>query len=99
MLEAMAAGTPVVAVSATGVRDIVRSGENGFLTPEDCDSFAQAVEQALCVPSGHERLCRGAEKTAAAYTEEKIAAMTERYYFAVQNNCQSREIRAILKPN
>ena len=99
VLEAMAAGTPVVAVSATGVRDIVHSGENGILTPEDCDSFAQAVEQALCGPSGYERLCRGAEKTAAAYTEEKIAAMAERYYFEVQNNCQSREIRAILKPN
>ncbi|MCM1181987.1 MAG: glycosyltransferase [Roseburia sp.] len=99
MLEAMAAGTPVIAVAATGVRDIVRSDENGILTAEDGDDFARAVEAALRSPQAYERLCRGAEETAAAYTEEKIAAMAERCYLAVQNNCQSREIHAILKPN
>lgn len=99
VLEAMAAGTPVAAVEATGVRDIVRTEENGFLTPEDSGSFAQAVERALRSRAAYARLCRGAEKTAAAYTEDKIAATAQAYYFAVQNTCQSSGIRAILKPN
>lgn len=47
LLEAMAAGTPVVAVDATGVRDVVRTKENGMLSTEDADSFAAAIECAL----------------------------------------------------
>lgn len=99
VLEAMAVGTPVVAVAATGVRDIVRTEENGFLTPQESGSFMQAVERALRSPAEYGRLCRGAEKTAAAYTEDKIAAAAQRYYLEIQNTCQSRDIRAILKPN
>ena len=48
VLEAMAAGLPVVAVDAPGVRDVVSEEENGFLVPEgDADAFAARVRQVL----------------------------------------------------
>ena len=37
IIEAMAAGLPVVALAATGVNEVVRDGENGFLLPSDSD--------------------------------------------------------------
>jgi len=44
MLEAQAAGLPVVAGDSGGVSDIVREGETGrLLPPGDVDSFAEAV--------------------------------------------------------
>lgn len=64
IVEAMAAGTPAVAVRAMGVRDVVKDEENGFLVPEDADMLA---ERAVRVAVDHElaaRLAEGALVTA-----------------------------------
>ena len=42
-VEAMAAGNPVIAIKASGIEDIVRSGEDGFLTSESEDEFSKNV--------------------------------------------------------
>lgn len=48
LLEAMAAGCPVVAAARGGIPDIVTSGVNGYLfNPEDGDSGAIAATQRL----------------------------------------------------
>lgn len=64
IVEAMAAGTPAVAVHAMGVRDVVQDDENGFLVPEDAEALAEravrvAVDRVLAA-----RLADGARKTA-----------------------------------
>jgi glycosyltransferase involved in cell wall biosynthesis len=46
-LEAMACGTPVVAVKEGGVRETVVHGETGLLTSRDPAEFAQAVSRLL----------------------------------------------------
>ncbi len=46
-LEAMACGTPVVAVNEGGVRETVIHDENGFLTQRDESLFAEAVVKLL----------------------------------------------------
>lgn len=64
IVEAMAAGTPAVAVQAMGVRDVVADGVNGFLVSEDARRLA---EQAVRVVSDRElaaRLSEGALATA-----------------------------------
>jgi hypothetical protein len=48
LAEAMAAATPVVAVAASGVRDIVRDGFNGRLLPrENLGDFVGALQGVL----------------------------------------------------
>lgn len=47
ILEAMAAGLPVVAVRSSGIDDFVQDGVNGFKTPANCTRWAARVEQLL----------------------------------------------------
>lgn len=47
-LEAMACGTPVIAVKEAGIRETVRSGETGILTERSEEDFAQAIGTLLC---------------------------------------------------
>ena len=49
-MEAMAAGLPVVAVDASGTRDIVDNGEQGFLVPNDADALAASINQLMESP-------------------------------------------------
>ncbi|MBW6440614.1 glycosyltransferase family 4 protein [Patescibacteria group bacterium] len=44
-VEAMAAGSPVVAIRASGIEDIVQDGEDGFLTSNSEEEFAEKVLQ------------------------------------------------------
>jgi len=42
-VEAMAAGDPVVAVKASGIEDMVKNKEDGFLTSESEEEFSESV--------------------------------------------------------
>lgn len=51
LLEAQAAGLPLVAGDRPGVRQIVRDGETGLLAPEgDADTFAERIARLLDDP-------------------------------------------------
>ncbi len=75
LVEAMAGGTPAVAVDALGVRDVVRNGENGVLVPEDRVVFARRALEIVSSPSRLARLAAGARATA---EEMSIQASTAR---------------------
>jgi glycosyltransferase involved in cell wall biosynthesis len=48
LIEAMAAGVPVVATDVPGIRDVVRDGETGLLVPAgDPESLAAAVKRIV----------------------------------------------------
>lgn len=46
-LEAMACGTPVVAVGEGGVRETVRNGETGYLVERNSEKFAEKLTEFL----------------------------------------------------
>ena len=65
VLEAMAAGLPVLISGSVGARDIVREGENGFVVenPTDPEAIAERIETMLN-GDARERMGREALKTA-----------------------------------
>lgn len=72
VLEALASGVPVVAVNAGGSRDMVVSGYNGFLTPEDPESFAAAILELLENDERRRDFAHAARESAARYSVENI---------------------------
>ena len=76
-LEALAAGTPVVATAVRGVRELVKDGESALLVPPgDAGALAGAVQSVLGDPPLAARLRAGGQQVAAGYTED---AMVDRY--------------------
>jgi glycosyltransferase involved in cell wall biosynthesis len=48
LLEALAAGTPVIATAVGGIPEVVRDGENGLLVPpRDVDALVAAIERLV----------------------------------------------------
>ncbi|TDR53370.1 glycosyltransferase involved in cell wall biosynthesis [Halomonas ventosae] len=71
--EAMAAGLPVVAIEAPGVREVVVDGRNGrLLAADDLDAMAEALA-ALTDPGVRLPLAEAALETAAEYDEPRCA--------------------------
>ena len=71
--EAMSVGLPCVAVEATGVREVVRHGENGLLTQPDERAFADAVLSLLRDPVRRATLSVKARETAYTFSAENSA--------------------------
>lgn len=78
LLEAMAASTPVLAIRATGVSDIVANGINGFMTDVSEKEFGQRLDELL--KGSRHSLKEGAFHTAKKYCTRDIARRAARYY-------------------
>ncbi|MGM0680839.1 MAG: glycosyltransferase, partial [Thermodesulfobacteriota bacterium] len=76
------AGKPVVAVDASGVREVVRDGENGWLLAvEDIDDFAGALSRVLLSdPEQRRSLVQGARHTAERFSITNTAEKALRIY-------------------
>jgi len=81
-LEAMAAGTPVVASATGGFREIVRHGHNGLLAlPGSPESLAENVSALLRAPGLAEKLRDTAlQDVKERYAWRRIAARTAALY-------------------
>jgi glycosyltransferase involved in cell wall biosynthesis len=81
LAEAMAAGTPVVAIDAPGVREVVRDRENGRLVPrEDAGAFAAALSWIAGLSDEErkrmgERIARTAEAFSMSRTADRALAL------------------------
>lgn len=84
--EAMAAGLPVVAVDAPGVRDVVEDGRNGrLLAAEDADEFAAALAELVEAPAKRRRqLAASIRTTVEHFSLEQCAARALAFYERLQ---------------
>lgn len=74
-VEAMACGTPVVAIKEGGVRESVVPNETGFLTDRDEEAFAAALGELLQNHRLREQMgARGVEVVRSFWTLEKAGA-------------------------
>lgn len=84
--EAMAAGLPVVAIDAPGVREVVRDRVNGrLLEREDVKIFSDTLREIMEQPAGkHQKMKREALKTAEKFSMTRLAEKALRIYRKVR---------------
>lgn len=99
LLEAMALGNPVVALDASGVRDIVADGENGYLTEEDGCRWAGKIAALLADEALLGRMGQEAKRTAEQYSEEEVASCAEQYYQKVSGAVWEEKQREVPLPS
>jgi glycogen synthase len=91
LIEAMAAGLPVVATGVGGTADLVRHGVNGLLVaPRDPAALAAAISQVLADPAAAARLSAAARRTAAGYAWPDLARQVLEVYRQVTGPGRSR---------
>ena len=107
LLEAMAVGTPVLALRATGTDDIVINGVNGYMTQVSGDSPRDRIQdarvfadKAMAILSGKEleTLKQGAKETANKYDCQEIAERASSYYREVIWEYEMRRTRYYGRP-
>ena len=92
IMEAMAAGCPVIATRVGGIPDLVKDGENGLLVEsEDVDGFAQAVNFLLNNPECAARLGRnGRTLVSRLYNCQTIADQLGQMYITAWKHEQNK---------
>ena len=90
MLEAMASSLPVVAVEGSGVNDVVRSGENGFITALDEKEWSQSIKTIMEDDSLYQAMHKEALLSAKSYTAEAIALQAEKAYLTLLEEVSRR---------
>jgi glycosyltransferase involved in cell wall biosynthesis len=99
LTEAMAAGIPVVAVDAPGVREVVINGRNGFLLPGmHAASFSEALSRAGGLSTGDRNAMReAARETAQDFSIQRCAERTLLLFESLRTiRFRSRETRGLL---
>lgn len=86
LLEAFAGRTPVIAVRASGVEDLVEDGRNGFLTIEEPHVYAAQLTAVLEEAYDRRALEENAVRTAESYREDAVAIKAIRYYNIIMDN-------------
>lgn len=84
LLEAMAAGCPVVAAASGGITDIVTDGVNGYLfPPEEPEGLVGATKRLLAANTERERLRENARQEAERWGWSAATQQLRGYYEAV----------------
>lgn len=85
-VEAEACGTPVVASDSPGIRESVRRGETGFLTPHgDIAAMAEALDRLAASPELVASMGRQARAFAETFTWDRCARATEAHLLQAIN--------------
>jgi len=83
VLEAMAAGKPVIASRVGGLPELIADGETGLLVaPKNAEGLAQAIARLADDKSlAREMGRKGAARARASFSLENMAAKNEAYYY------------------
>jgi 1,2-diacylglycerol 3-alpha-glucosyltransferase len=82
LIEAMMAGSPVVAIGKMGVLDVVHPRETGILVEENEDEFARACHRLLEDKAEREKMGKAAHKWACSHTAQASTRKLLEIYLA-----------------
>ena len=88
--RAVAAGLPVVAVDAAGVRDMVHSGVDGYLTAPSLDEFTARVAELLRDENRRAIMARQAQVTVEEFAAERTALRLAEHYRHLVSGASAR---------
>ncbi|MEZ0389240.1 MAG: glycosyltransferase, partial [Verrucomicrobium sp.] len=94
LAEAMAAGLPVVALDAPGVREVLINDSNGFMLPAKTSTrrFATMIERIHAEPQRLKAFSEKAQQTAETFSRESCAKQALEFYAEVrQQTLRHRE--------
>jgi glycosyltransferase involved in cell wall biosynthesis len=81
VVEAFAAGRPVVGSRVSGIQDLIKDGESGFLVPPgDPPAIAEAVIRCLRDPDAVLTMGRAGRQAAEAFSAPRMVAKIESLY-------------------
>ena len=81
ILEAMAAGKPVVAARIRGLRDLVEEGVSGYLVaPGDSAAMAERIARLFSDGAAVKRMGREAARRSEAFSYERVAPQMAAIY-------------------
>ncbi|NLC06382.1 MAG: glycosyltransferase family 4 protein [Syntrophomonadaceae bacterium] len=86
IVEAMAAGLPVVAIDANGVADMVSSGAEGILTQYTLEAFTHGVCELLGDEPKRKSMAKTAQQRAIELSSARMALRLEAAYHEVLQN-------------
>jgi glycosyltransferase involved in cell wall biosynthesis len=100
LAEAMAAGIPVVALDASGVREVLKDGENGRLLDEGADEnlFASETRKILANEEQIKRWRSGAFETGSMFDRKQCAKDLHELYQAIIEEKPAGIKRSNLEP-
>jgi glycosyltransferase involved in cell wall biosynthesis len=100
LAEAMAAGLPVVALDASGVREVVRNQSNGYMLAEDepLARFAAALTRLASSPERREKFARAARTTADQFSKKNCAAKALKFYGEILKATRRERLLTWLNP-
>jgi glycosyltransferase involved in cell wall biosynthesis len=100
LLEAMAAGMPVITAESCGMMDAVRDDWNGLLVPPgNADAIIRAVMMLAVSPELCKRLGVAARESASWFKWEAIGRRLEEVLYSLKSQEPSRPSEAILGPS
>ena len=89
LLEAMAAGTPVIASRIEGFSDVLTHEQEGLLAPpRNSDAWCESIKRLLDDAGAREAMGKAGAKTSQAFSWERMSALVLRYYEEVANRRQ-----------
>ena len=97
ILEAMAQGTPVVAIAELGTASILIEGQGALIAKEDESEFVQKVHSVLINPQRRQQLSESAREYAQKkWSAEMQAERMLKYYMVIASTHQSQLKKAAM---
>jgi glycosyltransferase involved in cell wall biosynthesis len=98
VLEALAAGLPVVAVTSDAAADLLGDGQGGILTPEEPEQFARGAVNLWGQPERRRAMAEAGRTIAARYAPDACAAKLLGLYEEIAQSCEGVPARARANP-
>ncbi len=97
ILEAMASGTPVVAIKASGVEDMIENEVSGILTKNDLEEFCYKIKEIFSNEELKNKIVSNGLIKASTLSPEGTAKKLLEIYEQLVNDVQRKKIKKALR--